>query len=154
MKTTVFIIVSVLFALQSYAQRDSSLLGSWKVIALSNEEIYYDLTKDSLFVSKAIEKEIGSIEEKKRFKESLFSVFNGVDFHFETNGLFKQTLKGKLVFDGIYQILPQQRILEFKTKNEEGELITSKIAFEIKNNRLYLFIKSDEKLFDFLLEKN
>jgi hypothetical protein len=65
MKNLIFIIFVELLVMRSNAQADSSLSGSWRLTALSNEEMYYDLVKDSLYISETVKREIGSIEEQK-----------------------------------------------------------------------------------------
>ena len=153
MKVIFSIIISMLLVIQVYAQNDSSLSGSWKLVALSNPEMYYDLNKDSFSISKGVEKEMGSVEKQKQFKQYLYSSFNGAIYHFERHGLFKYMVKDKIIAEGSYQRLPKKNAIRFKTKNEKGKLDVTEIAIEIKDNQLRLLTAS-EKLFDFLLEKN
>jgi len=138
--------------MRSNAQTDSILLGSWKLAAVSNEGMYYDVIKDSLYISQAVMNEIGTLEEQTRFKKSL-SLYKGIKFLFERNGLFKQMRDDQLIATGSYETLGEKPTLEFKIEGNKEESTIRKIAFEIKNNQLKLFIK-DEKLFDFILEKN
>lgn len=146
-------IASVLFSLPLAAQHDSSLIGAWKLIVLTGKDMYYDLVKDSFSVSAGMDNLIGAPEKKKEFKETLYSVFNGLNFYFEKNGSFKQTSKDQVIITGNYQTLSQQDIVEIRTKNSRGELVTKKMPFEIKSDRLYLFAESKDKMFNYLLER-
>lgn len=153
MKFGIVIIASILFSLPSAAQQDSSLIGAWKLIALTGKDMYYDLVKDSFSVSVGMGNQIGSVEKKEEFKETLYSVFNGLNFYFEKDGSFRQTSKGQVIITGNYQTLPEQDIVEIRTRNSRGELLTKKMPFEIKSGRLYLFVESKDKMFDYLLER-
>lgn len=153
MRTYLLVLGAILLAASANAQTDSSIIGTWQLVTLSNKEMYYDLAKDSLFLSEESKKEIGTNTEHGKVKEALYSVFKGVDIHFHLNGSFRQTLKGEDIFDGTYEVFSDKEMIELRLKGEGDVVTTQLISYKLKQDYLWLFFSAKENSYDFLLKK-
>ena len=150
------IIPSTIFLLFSFignGQSDTSIVGVWKVISVYTDGIYYNFKKDSISLSKENKIKYADKSEEQKLVTGLKMVFPAIRYHFESKGKFKQTMDNHFMFDGSYQNIPSQKIIEITTKNSLNENVTEKIKCLIENGLLHLSMEWDDEMFDFVLEK-
>src|ERR1700752_3531609 len=153
MKTIISSTVFLLFSFIGNGQRDSSIVGVWKIISIYKDGIYYNFKKDSLSLSKENKIKYADKSEEQKLITGLKTFFPTTRFHFEHSGIFKQTMDGNLMFDGTYRNMPSQKTIEIITKNSLNENVAEKVKYIIKNDLLYLSMEWEDEMFDFVLEK-
>jgi len=143
------IILCLLAAAASFAQDSQKLVGRWKVVAMYNASIYFDLQKDSLFLEKSkmenpLEFESDSVQ--LRTKSFLKEIFANSYYEFKNDGSFEENLddtKGTYSVDEAAKVITVKR--ERKNKST-GELITGNenIPYSFKGNRLVFLSKGGD----------
>ena len=134
-------------------QTNPALIGTWKIVSINTNGLYYNFKKDSISFSKETQVLYKDSSEQRRLIEGIKESFLDWRFHFEPTGIFKQTMDTIPSLDGIYRELQSQNTIELITKNYLNEEVTEKIAYSIKDGLLYVSWRWNKEIFHLVFEK-
>ncbi|HEY6143662.1 MAG TPA: hypothetical protein VIV55_09650 [Flavobacterium sp.] len=123
-------------------EKDSLVIGEWKVISIDTENYYYDSTTDSFSWSKGFEKMLPKLikdygyKNSEEFAESTKKAMICDKFIFEENGVYLRKCNAQILREGNYSIKSSKKIIYFKDK-EKPEY---SMKYSIKKGLLYLTI--------------
>ena len=144
--------VIVLLVSTSYAQADTSIIGTWKIVSVKTAGIYFNFKTDSVSLPDEVKHKYPGKAEQKKLIDNVSFLFSNTKFQFERNGNLRQILVGE-VSNGSYRVIPSQNIIELTGKNSLKEEVTDKVKYTLKNGLLNLIIDLDDEEFDLVLEK-
>ena len=153
-KTITSSLIFLLFSFIANAQIDTSIIGVWKVVSISNQEIYYNYKNDSVSLSRELQALYPDKSEQQKLCMGLKVIVPVDHFHFRSDGIFKQFMDTILNFEGTYKDLPSQKIIELTTKNSFDQNVTEKLNYVIKNGLLYLTMAWYEGEFNLVLDRH
>src|SRR5688572_19145578 len=148
-----FLTIFMILFSNARGQSGSSLIGIWKIVSISKDGIYYNFKTDSIALSKEAQAVYPDKSEQQKFCMGLKMMFPDTRFHFESKGIFKQTMDTILIVEGTYKEMPSQKIIELTSRNSLNQDVTDKANYVIKDGLLYLSMAWDEDRFDFVLER-
>ena len=151
-----FALLFALIFLSSFsvqAQENTFIAGSWKIITISDADMYLNLETDSSFLSPEMVKIYPDTPDQKKMMSDARIIFGSTQFHFEKNGIFKQTVDTMTIFTGTYKIDVPNRKLELTSKNSFGEDVTEKMDYDFIDNRLKFSILLDDTKLHLVLRK-
>jgi len=165
MKAIVLSILTLLFSFSTKAQTDTLLIGTWKIVSMNRDGVYYNAKKDSISFSKEAKSllnvpvsEISDSLQIMIIAETLKLIASQFRFEFHLNGKFKFVMDSiSFVVEGNYIELPSQKIIKLSNKKSLGlndfDMVDT-IKYALKNDLLYLSLDNDDEEFEFVLEKN
>lgn len=153
MKAIFLLIQFLLLGAASYAQNNSPIIGSWKIVSVSDGDIYFNLKTDSVFISPEMKTSYPDSLDQVKLLSNAKIIYGASQFHFGKDGVFKQTLDTMFLYSGQYVDIPSKNMIELTTSNSLGEKGTVKIPYQIKEGLLYLNFKWEDTHFDYVLEK-
>jgi hypothetical protein len=128
------------------------LIGRWKVISMSNEELYVNFKNDSVSIVPGSSMTKDSMKAKE-IASSLFQLMGEVIFLFTKEGKFSQTHEGKLDGIGTFSVDDKSSIINTNV-NRNNDNMTETISYVITQNILYLtYIEDGDGNFTLGLEK-
>jgi hypothetical protein len=136
----------------SYAQTDTSVIGTWKIVSVKMADIYFNFNTDSISLPNEVRDKYSDKAEQKKLIDNVSLLFSNTKFQFEKNGNLRGTLMGE-VFNGSYRIMPTQNIIELTEKNSLHEDVTDKVKYNLKNGLLNLIMNLDDGEIDLVLKK-
>lgn len=136
----------------SYAQTDTSIIGTWKIVSVKMADIYFNFNTDSISLPNEVTDKYSDKAEQKKLIDNVSFLFSNTKFQFEKNGNLRGTLMGE-VFNGSYRIMPTQNIIELTGKNSLNEDVTDKVKYNLKNGLLNLIMNLDDGEIDLVLKK-
>lgn len=156
---TFFLIILISFSASIHAQDKEKITGKWKIAAMSDEDMYYDVIKDSLHFNNTKPEGMSSetaeaaIKASKQMlaeflKEGYFTFNQDMSFV----GYFLQTeKKGTFSIDETNKTI----MLKAKDKSDSAERKDSKLQYSFRDKRLLLKVTegNDEEGFNLELEK-
>ncbi len=146
----VFFFISLLMMSKSViGQVQNKLEGTWKVIALSDDEMAFDFKEDSASFNKSAN--IDTLTAKLMVKP-LMSMFGEILYIFEKDGHFSEKHNGEMDGEGNYLIDSKKSIITLKGKRN-GVTFTEKVLFQFKRNYLLLTPFEDRSSPKLTLEK-
>ena len=150
----IFLFVSFLvLALTSFSQKKSAITGSWKVVSVFDGDIYFNLKTDSVYISPDMQARYPDTAVQKNLIANAKAIYGKMQFHFQSNGIFKQSRGAAFLFSSQFTDIPSKGIIEITSDNSLGEKVTDQIKYELRENQLYLSLQWDESNFDYVLEK-
>ena len=153
MKNSLLFLLIFLTSVTGIAQHSSEISGSWKIVSIYDGGVYVNLKNDSVYVSPAMKAVYPDTTEFKKLISNAKITYGNIQFHFEKNAIFRQTMDTVILFTGTYKDIPAQHIFELTTKNSLNQNITDTVQYSIKNECLVFSLKWEEIKFDFILER-
>ena len=164
MKAIVLSVLILLFSFNVKAQTDTLLIGTWKIVSMNRDGVYYNAKKDSISFSKEAKSllnvpvsEISDSLQIMIIAETLKVIASQFRFEFDINGKFKFVMDSiSFVVVGNYKEVPSKQIINLFNKKSIGLNqfdLEEKMKYAIKNDLLYLSIDNDDEEFEFILEK-
>lgn len=153
MKNALLFSFLFLSSLAVHAQENAFIIGSWKIIMASDDDMHINLPKDSGALSPGMTKTYPDSADQKKMIDQAMMIFGNTQFHFEKNGVFKQTLDTMMMFSGTFKIDIPNKKLELTTGNSLGEDVTEKIDYEFIDNSLKFSILLEDTKLHLVLRK-
>ncbi len=128
-----------MFGSVAFAQQEKKIIGSWTVIGMSDEEMAYDIKKDSVSFRKPLE--MDSVAAKS-IASQLLSQMKEMIFVFGKNGIYSDKYQGVTKGTGRYSIDTKDSIITVKgTRN--GVSFIERIKYQFKGDLLILITHED-----------
>lgn len=149
MKKTLTIIVFLVYSSILFSQeKDSLIVGEWKVISIDTQNYYYNTLTDSFSWSKEFEKMLPKLikdfgyKNSEEFIESTKKKIINDKFIFKKDGVYLRKLNTKTLREGNYNINSSEKIIYFidKDKSEHS------MKYSIKKGLLYLTFGSKKSV--------
>ena len=149
MKRLLPTIFATLFFLNAIGQ--NILNGTWTVYAIStiDGKMYFNLNKDSLFLSTPKNKP----EDQEKLKSDLKQALSGMHFEFLNNGYYNLTRDTTSLGKGSYVISEKQKTITFIIKSEQGYTHNFTTVYKIKNRELLIKYKLEGQSMNIFLKK-
>ena len=142
-----YILFSIIFFVINCYGQDDNIIGTWKVFALENGELYYDSVKDSLVIYDEFKGTFDPNEEN--VKELIRHVYISSTFIFnEQNEFIQKSDLYELKIN--YELDKNNNKLLLKEKDETQNF---EIFYEFKNDFLFIEINIDQPILKFKLYK-
>lgn len=146
MKIKYMLFSIIFFVINCYGQ-DDNIIGTWKVVAVDNGELYYDSVKDSLVIYDEFKGTFDPNEEN--VKELIRHVYISSIFIFnEQNEFIQKSDLYELKIN--YELDKNNNKLLLKEKDETQNF---EIFYEFKNDFLFIEINIDQPILKFKLYK-
>ena len=149
------LLLVIFFASQSsFSQQKKSIEGKWRMISLSDSEMYYNIKKDSLWLPSETIQQFDStitIATLVHLYKSLFKMAESNFLIFGKKGIYQEIEDDKIIAKGTFSIDQKTKKLKLDiTRNN----IPLKIEhhFQLKENELSLVDDENEDLI-FVYEK-
>lgn len=160
MKKTLTIIVFLAYSSILFSQeKDSLIVGEWKVICIKTQNYYYNSLTDSFSWSKEYKKMLPKLmkdfgyNDSEEFSESTKKKTTSDKFIFEENGVYLRKCNIQILRKGNYNINSSEKTIYFKDKDKPEY----SMKYSIKKGLLYLTIifngNSKLKPTKFILQK-
>lgn len=143
MKKILTLIVFLIYNTMLFSQeKDSFLVGEWKIICIQTHNYYYNSVNDSLFYFKEFKKTIPDILKSEIFKFKDLADFNentkkesvNFKFIFEKNQTYIKTKEDKIISKGKYTIDSLTKKIYLGGKEKPRHIM----EYYIDNELLYL----------------
>ncbi len=142
-----YILFSIIFFVINCYGQDDNIIGTWKVVAVDNGELYYDSVKDSLVIYDEFKGTFDPNEEN--VKELIRHVYISSIFIFnEQNEFIQKSDLYELKIN--YELDKNNNKLLLKEKDETQNF---EIFYEFKNDFLFIEINIDQPILKFKLYK-
>jgi hypothetical protein len=146
---SVFLAFILCFSTLVFSQEPGKLNGTWKVVEMFDEDLYFNLEKDSVGFTSATPSE----EAKHKMSEQHLSKIRKFNFIFKNNGSFFKEINGTTVSKGTYTIDAAGGQITTVVINDKGKEETEKIAFEFHDQLLWLTVPQKNNKLKFVLRK-
>lgn len=154
MRYLILILVYTFFNLSVKAQCDSSLIGIWKPISVSTEELYYNFLKDSASVPKDINTSYLDSATRSHMTEMIKFMFTDLRYIFKKDSSFEIILMEDMKFQGKYCFCNEKSILKITSENGIGQLVTDTLKASIHKGIFFIRMSlQDEDFFEFNLQR-
>jgi len=132
----VFLSLLVFVSLFGFSQ-SNSLVGKWKVIALNNSEVFYNVTTDSISIMSEDLKETYDNESKMKFLVDLIrKMYTNNSFEFTDKGVFKMTSSLAGTIEYRYKNDIGRSIIVTENLSDDGT--NYEMSYKFKDSQLYL----------------
>lgn len=142
------ILLIACFIMQSFtlaAQDKAALAGTWKIVVMRDEEMYFDLKKDSLYMKEFDEltpeqlklANTMILEQTATLRAGLAASY----FSFLADGNFSAKMMTDTLRSGKFTMNETSKTITLHTKKEGDKLIneTEELKYEFRKNRLILY---------------
>ena len=143
MKKTLIIIVFLAYSSILFSQeKDSLIVGEWKVISIETQNYYYNSLTDSFSWSKEYKKMLPKLmkdfgyNDSEEFVESTKKKTTSDKFIFQKDGIYLRKCNTQILREGNYSIKSSEKIIDFKDKDKPEY----SMKYSIKKGLLYLTI--------------
>ena len=149
----IFNIVLLLVCISSFSQeKNSFLVGKWKIISIETHLMSYNTITDSLSYSKEFEKLIPGIISKYKDKYKNMDSFNEYNkkqnsnnfFVFKEDGVYLRITDNKSTTEGKYNIIPSKQIIKFSFKSSRDKIEKNSMKYSVQDENLYLTLTFDD----------
>jgi hypothetical protein len=154
-KVKKLLLLAIFFTFQhSFSQSNTSIEGKWRILAISDHEMYYNIKKDSLWLSEETMQSLDStlsIETLTELHKRLWQGAKNSFLIFGKKAAYQEIEDGKITATGIFTI-------DKRTSKLKLDIIRNKIPvksqhhFQIKGNELHL-VEDDNPDATFVWEK-
>ena len=148
------LLVFVLLSSVIYGQKDTSIIGKWKLVSIESDGIYYNFKRDSISLSHENKMNYSDSAGIKQLGDRMKSVYSAIRFHFDNDNVFKQSMMGITIDEGSYRTIASKNIVEITTKNSLNEDVIENAKYYFENGLLHLSMKWEDQLFNLVLEKD
>ena len=81
----------------SYAQTDTSIIGTWKIVSVKMAEIYFNFNTDSISLPNEVSDKYSDKAEQKKLIENVSFLFVNTKFQFKKIGNLRGILIGEVL---------------------------------------------------------
>lgn len=142
-----------------FAQDNVAILGTWKIVAMYDNDIYYDFEKDSIWIKKFkganVDKSKEFIDSTENSMKTMLKGFLGqMQVEFRKDNTCTMSESVGTATEGRYFINEKEKILKIIEKDKD-ESTEDSIKYRIANGRLvFLPGEDDDHTIEFKKEKN
>jgi hypothetical protein len=137
------------FSSAASGQDQKKLIGVWKLIALNDDEMYYNFKKDSIFFDKKME---GDTSMARALLAMSLSQMGTVLYTYDKNGHFAEKTGDTVNGEGSYVVDTKKSIITLKGRRNNYPF-TEQIEFKFKDGFLLLKTHKDDDMLVLTLEK-
>jgi len=154
MRCLILLILFTCFHFTIKAQCDTSLIGTWKPISVSTEEVYYNFLTDSVSVSEEMKINNPDSSARTNMISMIKFVFADFRYTFGNDSSYEMSLLEEVKLQGKYCFCNEKNTLKIISENEMGALVTDTLKASLNNGILFLRISlQDEDFFEFTLKR-
>jgi hypothetical protein len=125
MRPLYVLIILLTTHLSVHAQCDSSLNGSWKIVAFSTGDVNFNYISGLTFISPDFDASYPDSAFKNKLIASLKDAFKEHSYKFDSNGQFQSQLAKDQIETGIFCYIKETGELKLTYKNALGNSITT-----------------------------
>jgi hypothetical protein len=137
----IIILFLIAFSWSTYAQTSKSLIGAWKVVSMTDDEMYWDMRNDSFSTKEPL-----TTTDSARTKElvkALLSQMGESLFIFGKNGIYTHKYDGQPDGNGTYSVDIKKSMITIQGHQKNGVSFTEKMKYQFKGNELLLSIEEN-----------
>ncbi len=152
------LIIVLAFSLFVYSQKETNIIGEWKVISVDNGEVYINMKTDSVSTTPKFDKtHTNKVSRQNGIAEIRYSSRN--EFIFKENGeflLYMNAKRNSMLLDGTYEYINNSK-LDLKVKGRTRREMKKEMEFEFIDDFLLVKFKflvmRGNKPTEYLLER-
>ncbi|MFD0836705.1 hypothetical protein ACFQ0I_13080 [Mariniflexile aquimaris] len=150
----IFKIFFLFIYISSFSQeKNSFLVGKWKMISIETHLLSYNTITDSLSYSEDFKKMIPEFLKKYKDKYKDIDAINEYHkkqnsnnyFVFNEDGSYLRITNNKITIDGKYKVKPSKQIIEISFKSSRNKIEKSSMKYSVKDDNLYLTLTFDDR---------
>lgn len=135
-----FLLTFLLFTstITLFAQKDSLLIGKWKVIGSFDGNILHDFSSDS--VMQFTTRNSKSPSDLLAYTRTTKGIYQNNSYEFATSGIYKHYLGSSLYFEGTYEINDVEQLIIASTTDSSGKVRKEMFRYTTDGTYLNLLI--------------
>lgn len=150
----IFKIFFLFIYISSFSQeKNSFLVGKWKMISIETHLLSYNAITDSLSYSEDFKKMIPELLRKYKDKYKDIDAINAYHkkqnsnnyFFFKEDGSYIRIINNKIRIEGKYKVKPSKQIIEIRFKSSRNKIEKSEMKYSVKDDYLYLTLTFDDR---------
>lgn len=137
----------------SVSMGQNAIVGNWKIVSVTAEELYYDFRKDSISLPEEYQEVYRDSARLAQAKFGMRMLFGGTKFSFEESGNYKWEFMPEAITTGKYSVDEKKQVIKLTDFNSVGEETVDDVSYKLTNGYLEIEIDFSDRPGKYILER-